>query len=122
MQPKFRQRLNNIKLLALVNASVLNSFGMNRILDFIVADLKKLEEVIIIIFIVVQTIIIVFILGSDISWTVKGSLAVCSADNLGSQQLGGFKIGGSSFRLCRHCLGTETDIQSKVYVTDYCKV
>ena len=67
MQHKFQQRLNNIKLLALVNTSVLNSFGMNRILDFIVADLKKLEEVIIIIFIVVQTIIIiVFILGSDI--------------------------------------------------------
>ena len=45
---------------------------------------------------------------------MKGSIALCSADNLGSQELGGFKLGGSSFRMCRHCLGTDLDIQSKV--------
>ena len=46
---------------------------------------------------------------------MKGSIALCSADNLGSQELGGFKLGGSSFRMCRHCLGTDLDIQSKEY-------
>ena len=50
-----------------------------------------------------------------ISWPVRGTNSVCSADNLGSQELGGYKMGGSSFRMCRHCLGTEADIQSKVH-------
>ena len=45
---------------------------------------------------------------------LKACLAVVSADNLGSQELGGFKIGGSSFRVCRHCLATDSDIQCKV--------
>jgi hypothetical protein len=50
---------------------------------------------------------------NGISWPVTGTISVCSADNLGSQELGGYKMGGSSFRMCRHCLGTESDIQSK---------
>lgn len=45
MQPKYRQRLNNIKLLALVKSSVLNEHGMNKILEVLITDLKKLEEV-----------------------------------------------------------------------------
>ncbi len=36
------------------------------------------------------------------------------ADNRGSQELGGFKMGGSAFSVCRHCLGTTADIQTKV--------
>ena len=44
---------------------------------------------------------------------LKACLAVVSADNLGSQELGGFKIGGSSFRVCS-CLATDSDIQCKV--------
>ena len=29
---------------------------------------------------------------NGIDWPVKGTIAVCSADNLGSQELGGFKL------------------------------
>ena len=42
---------------------------------------------------------------------MRGCLAVCSADN---EELGGFKMGGSSFQVCRHFLGTDSDIQYKV--------
>ena len=49
-----------------------------------------------------------------ISWPLRGTIALCSADNLGSQELGDFKLGGASFRMCRHCLGTNADIQTKV--------
>jgi hypothetical protein len=55
----------------------------------------------------------------NISQPIKGSLALCSADNLGSQELGGFKLGGASFRMCRHCLGTESDIQTKFRECDF---
>ena len=47
---------------------------------------------------------------------MKGTIALCSADNLGSQELGCFKLGGASFRMCRHCLENETDIQTKVRI------
>ena len=45
MQPKYRQRLNNIKFLALVKRNILNEHGMNKILEVLITDLKKLEEV-----------------------------------------------------------------------------
>ncbi len=35
---------------------------------------------------------------------LHGSIAICSADNLGNQELGGFQMGGSAFSVCRHCL------------------
>ena len=45
MQPKYRQRLNSIKLLALVKSDVLNEHEMNKILEVLITGLKKLEEV-----------------------------------------------------------------------------
>jgi hypothetical protein len=43
----------------------------------------------------------------------KGTVTVVSADNPASSALGGFKQSPSAFRFCRHCTGTEGDIQSK---------
>ena len=43
-----------------------------------------------------------------------GILAVLTADNLGSHEVGGFKQGFSKGkRKCRHCLALAEDIQSK---------
>lgn len=44
----------------------------------------------------------------------RGTISVISADNPASAALGGFKQSASAFRFCRHCLGSEADIQSKV--------
>lgn len=46
----------------------------------------------------------------------RGTVTVVSADNPASASLGGFKQSASAFRFCRHCLGTENDIQTKVHI------
>ena len=43
----------------------------------------------------------------------RGTITVVSAENPTSTSLGGFKESASAFRFCRHCTGTEDDIQSK---------
>lgn len=45
LHPKYRQRIGNIHLLALVKSVYVKEFGMNRILDIILEDVKKLEKV-----------------------------------------------------------------------------
>ena len=49
----------------------------------------------------------------------RGTVTLISADNPASTVLGGFKQSPSAFRCCRHCMGSEEDIQSKVYVCSY---
>lgn len=39
-----------------------------------------------------------------------GTIAYVSGDNLGSQQVGGFKHGSQSHRKCRVCMGSATEI------------
>ena len=48
------------------------------------------------------------------SEVIKGTLAVVSADNLGSLLLGGFKESCTSFRMCRHCMSTKADSEIMV--------
>lgn len=48
-----------------------------------------------------------------------GAVTIVSADNPANSLLSGFKQSASAFRLCRHCMGTEADIQSKVHVPVY---
>ena len=91
--------MDSIKLLALVKSSSIKEHGINTILSYLVPDLKKLElvtykhcEFF------VATLCVQGVHFDDIAWPVKGTISVCSADNLGSRELGGFKLGGSSFR------------------------
>lgn len=44
----------------------------------------------------------------------KGTVTIISADNPASACLGGFKQSATAFRYCRHCMGTQDDIQTKV--------
>jgi len=43
-----------------------------------------------------------------------GTLAIVSADNLGSLALGGFKESCSANKMCRHCMATKDEAQRKV--------
>ena len=45
---------------------------------------------------------------------VYGTLVVVSADNLGSLALGGFKESCSAIKMCRHCMASKEDSQTKV--------
>ena len=44
--------------------------------------------------------------------TIFMALSQLCADNPASASLGGFKPSVSAFRFCRHCMGTEDDIQT----------
>lgn len=52
------------------------------------------------------------------STNIHGSVAVLSADNLGSNACGGFKEGGTAYRFCRQCLTTEEESKQFVSKTD----
>ena len=48
-----------------------------------------------------------------------GTIAVVSADNLGSLALGGFKESCSAIRMCRHCMATKENSKKEVMGTYY---
>ena len=54
------------------------------------------------------------LLSSRVRRYFRGTVTIVSADNPASASLGGFKQSPSAFRFCRHCMGSEDDIQSKV--------
>ena len=45
-----------------------------------------------------------------------GSISVVSADNLASQDFGGFKAINAAVRKCHYCMTTETEMQLKVHI------
>jgi len=45
---------------------------------------------------------------------IFGTLAIVSADNLGSLALGGFKESCTSLKMCRHCMAERGDAQTQV--------
>lgn len=96
LSPKFRSKLSVIQLIAIVEAPVMTSYGMDAVLRPFVDDVKKLEAG----------------YEFDVHGTSKvlyGTVAAVSADNLGSFALGGFKESCSAQRCCRHCLTTRED-------------
>jgi hypothetical protein len=97
---RYRSTFKSINLLSIIRTETVTRFGLNVLLRPIVDDLKKLEEG-----------VLMTIRGKQV--TVRGTLAAVIADNLGSHQIGGFKIGFSKgFRKCRFCMGTDDQIQS----------
>jgi len=49
-----------------------------------------------------------------ISKLMYGTIAIVSADNLGSLVLGGFKENCSALKMCRHCMATKDTSQNQV--------
>ena len=45
---------------------------------------------------------------------LRGTLALCLADNPASQSLGGYKTLASAIHKCRHCMAVDKDVQTKV--------
>ena len=46
LNPRFRSRINNIQLLALAKYSTVSDYGIDRTLEAIIEDVRKLESVI----------------------------------------------------------------------------
>ena len=51
---------------------------------------------------------------SSAPYSVRGTVALTSADNLASNALGGFKESASALRHCRQCLGCADETATKV--------
>ena len=49
----------------------------------------------------------------------KGTISLASGDNLSSHLLGGFKSPSSALRICRHCMATSDEAQTKVMIYIY---
>ena len=50
-----------------------------------------------------------------VSRSFRGTIAYVSGDNLGSQEIGGFKIGPAARLKCRECLGLAAELTTKVH-------
>lgn len=99
LKRKDRSTFKAINLVAIFRNTTVKQFGLNVLLRPLVDDLTKLEEG-----------VLMHISGID--RIVRGTLSAVIADNLGSHQIGCFKIGFSKgFRKCRFCLAVDDDIQ-----------
>ena len=142
LSPRLRSKISGIQLLLLAKYNLIAEPGIDRLLKSIVEDIRKLESVISFACICIPSVhtctcACVYIMYMYIDYTgahhqnclqesgvpfvingmtcyFHGTVTVVCADNPASASLGGFKQSGSAFRFCRHCMGTEADIQTKV--------
>jgi hypothetical protein len=103
IQPRYRSQLKAIQLLAIVKRSVMNKYGVNAILEPIMNEIAVLEN------------------DNGYEFTISGrkrtfrrSIAFISGDNLGLQELGGFKVGPGANCNCRECMGLADEIKRMV--------
>lgn len=92
VHPKYWSQSSGIHLALLARTQPVKNYGLEKILEPLIADLKVLESD----GICVQS--------CDSEYRVRGSLATISADNLGSHQVGGFRQTFSSGKMCRFCM------------------
>lgn len=98
---KYRSKLKSINVLALCTSANMKRYGIDRIFEPLVEELKKL--------------------GDDSGYPfqiyqgtvhLRGGLLAVVADTPASQEAGGFKSGvGGAFRKCRHCMATYNSMQ-----------
>ena len=101
IHPKYRSPFKAIYLAIAAPSKVVERHGLNTILQPFINDLNKLSS----------TGIEVTVNG--IQRQFKGALLTFLADNLGSNELGGFKLSFSfSFRYCRTCMVPREDAAS----------
>ena len=111
ISPVHRSQLKSIQLLAIVKRPLIIKYGMNAILAPIMEQVLELE----------QDCGYQFSINGQ-KRKFAGTIAFVSGDNLGSQELGGFKVGPGSHLKCRDCLGTTEDIKTKVVYIHYVKL
>ncbi|XP_028418114.1 uncharacterized protein LOC114543241 [Dendronephthya gigantea] len=108
INPLNRSSMKAIQLLCLCKTSNIKQYGINAVLGPFMADLKKLEQ---------DTGHPFTVQGTEQNFC--GSIVYTSADNLGAQQLGGFKESCSAHRPCRYCLATAEEMKSKFHEKDF---
>ena len=118
MSPKYRSQLCNIQLVAIAKSTMISQYGMDEILKPFVNDLKKLvcwyTYICNCIIFIIQEKGVEFCVNGR-QKTLYGTLAVVSADNLGSLLLGGFKESCTALRMCRYCMATKEESNTQVW-------
>ena len=101
IDPIYRSQLGLINLAIVVTVPTILKYGLNKILEPFIADLNILSTE------------GVSVSISGVQKNFKGALLVFLADNLASNDLGGFKLSFSfAFRSCRSCLATKESYKS----------
>ena len=91
LNPKFRSKHCAVKLLAIANAKLVKKYGIEKILEPIIADINILHNG-----------YVTEIDGNEVE--LFGKVLTCTGDTLGQHLWGGFKEGvGVSFQKCRTC-------------------
>ena len=99
LNPKFRSMICAIRLFAIVNTKFVKTYGIQKILDPVIDDLKKLYD------------------GYQIEingnrFEIFGKVLLCTGDTLGQHLWGGFKERvGIAFQKCRSCLCNFNEMQ-----------
>lgn len=103
LPPRFNASLGNIHLLAMCNCVDIKKYGFDPILAPFMEELHKLES----------DDGVTFQVDKDKYFTLRGSLALVSADNLGGNSLFGFVESFSANMPCRVCTGNKDEFQTK---------
>jgi len=103
LPPKYRTKLEDIKLVAIARSVDVKEYGFNAILKPLLQDMKMLSS----------PDGYTFILENERCITLQGALAAYIADTPASHEAAGFKEGvGGSFKKCRHCHATFETMQT----------
>ncbi len=100
---KYYSKLQNIFLVAASHSDDLKVYGYNKVLEIIMADIKKIEKV-------------GFKLGSEVYY---GSIAQCIGDNLGIHQIFGIKQIFWGKRICHLCDASTEKAQERFKEKDF---
>lgn len=103
IEVKFLSNLKNIHLLAVIPSSLVKKFGYSKLLKRLEQDLVILENE------------GISFSVEGINYEFKGGIGCLIGDNLGSNDIGGFRKCFSSGRICRFCLCLYDDIFIKFH-------
>ena len=99
--PKYRSKLRAINLAIVAKVSIVETYGLSKVLEPFISDINTL------------TTTGIEVMNNGKKRIFKGALLAFLADNLASNDLGGFKKSFSfSFRFCRACMVTSDSLVS----------
>ena len=103
IRPKYRSQLKSIQLWAIVKRPIINKYGINAILEHFMTDLAELEKDNGYVFTLNHT-----------RRSFRGTISFISGDNLGVQEVSGFKVGPGARLKCRGCMIPSEDLERMV--------
>ena len=118
LSPHLRSSLKSIYLVTVAYFTDIDKYGVDKILEPLMDDIKQLEQASSTINCVHFTTSffqgVNFQLSDGSIRTLHGTLTIVSADNISAQLIGGYKALNAAFRKCRDCYATDEEMQTLV--------